>query len=121
MTHGSEIVRREPLATGLSATDRDRVRRALAAALAPNTRRAYLGTGTPSGPGDGCSGHSPRVGMPGPRGRRICPARVDAGRPWSTSAMPALYVRAQSAGHGAVAKYYAESTNDSPETREAAS
>ena len=84
MTHGSEIVRREPLETGLSATDRDRVRRALAAAGS------------------------------------ALPELMQAGR-WSTSAMPALYVRAQSAGHGAVAKYYADSTNDSAETREAAS
>ena len=43
MTHGSEIARRESLAAALSAADRDRVRKALAAALAPNTRRAYLG------------------------------------------------------------------------------
>ena len=41
MTHGSEIASRESLAAGLSAADR--VRQALADALAPNTRRAYLG------------------------------------------------------------------------------
>ncbi|MCY4374431.1 MAG: tyrosine-type recombinase/integrase, partial [Spirochaetaceae bacterium] len=75
-----------------------------------------------AGLGNGFSGHSPRVGMAqdlAASGAAL-PELMQAGR-WSTSAMPALYVRAQSAGRGAVAKYYAESTSDSPETHEAAS
>ena len=75
-----------------------------------------------AGLGDGFSGHSPRVGMAqdlAAAGTAL-PELMQAGR-WSTSAMPALYVRAQSAGRGAVAKYYADSTNDSPGPREAAS
>ena len=54
--------------------------------------------------GNGFSGHSPRGGL----------AQDLAA---SGAAMPALCVSAQSAGRGAVAKYYAESTSDSPETR----
>ena len=33
------------------------------------------------------------------------PELMQAGR-WKSSAMPALYIRSQAAGHGAVAKYY---------------
>ena len=75
-----------------------------------------------AGLGDGFSGHSPGVGMAQDLAAAAVgmPALMQAGR-WSSSAMPALYIRAQSSGRGAVAKYYGESTSDSPEIREAAS
>ena len=59
---------------------------------------------------DGFSGHSPRVGMApdlAASGAGL-PELMQAGR-WISSGMPALYIRAQSAGRGAVAKYYADS------------
>ena len=54
------------------------------------------------------TGHSPRVGMAidlSSAGAEL-PELINAGR-WTTSAMPALYTRAQDASRGAVAKYYA--------------
>ena len=47
------------------------------------------------------------------------PELMQAGR-WRSSAMPALYVRAQAAGRGAVAKYYADSGDSGQGTRKAA-
>ena len=73
-----------------------------------------------AGLGDGFSGHSPRVGMAqdlAASGAAL-PELMQAGR-WNSSAMPALYIRAQSAGRGAVAKYYADSTGGGPGTRDA--
>lgn len=53
------------------------------------------------------SGHSPRIGMAQylAAGGAALPALMQAGR-WSSSAMPASYVRDQSAGRSAVAQYY---------------
>ena len=71
--------------------------------------------------GDGFSGHSPRVGMAqdlAAAGTAL-PELMQAGR-WSTSAMPTLYVRAQSAGRSAVAKYYADGAERGQRTRDAA-
>ena len=73
--------------------------------------------------GDGFTGHSPRVGMAqdlAAAGTTL-PELMQAGR-WSSRAMPALYVHAQSAGRGAVAKYYADSAErgqKSPDTASA--
>ena len=59
-----------------------------------------------AGLGDGFSGHSPRVGM----ARDLAsagfslPALMTAGR-WTSPRMPALYIREEAAGQGAVAKY----------------
>ncbi len=55
------------------------------------------------------SGHSPRVGMAqdlAASGAAL-PELMQAGR-WSSSAMPASYIRCQAAGRNAVAKYYAD-------------
>lgn len=54
------------------------------------------------------TGHSPRVGMAQDLAAAgvTLPALMQAGR-WQSSAMPARYVRAQAAGRGAVAQYYA--------------
>jgi len=55
------------------------------------------------------SGHSPRVGMATDlvaSGASIAAVQV-AGR-WASSRMPALYARGQTAGNGAVAKFYRE-------------
>ena len=60
-----------------------------------------------AGLGNDYSGHSPRVGM----ARDLARAGVEmhslmtAGR-WSSPAMPALYIRNEAAGRGAVAQYY---------------
>ncbi|MYE02033.1 MAG: tyrosine-type recombinase/integrase [Alphaproteobacteria bacterium] len=62
-----------------------------------------------AGLGEGFSGHSPRIGMAqdlAASGAGL-PELMQAGR-WKSSAMPALYIRSQAAGRGAVAKYYAQ-------------
>ena len=62
-----------------------------------------------AGLGEGFSGHSPRIGMAqdlAASGAGL-PELMQAGR-WKSSAMPALYIRSQTAGRGAVAKYYAQ-------------
>lgn len=53
------------------------------------------------------SGHSPRIGMAQDlaAGGAALPALMQAGR-WSSSVMPASYIRDQSAGRSAVAQYY---------------
>ena len=74
-----------------------------------------------AGLGEGFSGHSPRIGMAqdlAAAGTAL-PELMQAGR-WRSSAMPALYVRAQSAGRGAVAKYHAGSAEPGQGTRDAA-
>lgn len=55
------------------------------------------------------SGHSPRIGMAQDlaAGGAALPALMQAGR-WSSSVMPASYIRGQSAGRSAVAQYYAD-------------
>ena len=60
-----------------------------------------------AGLGDGFSGHSPRVGMARDLARMgiELPSLMTAGR-WRTPAMPALYVRNEIAGRGAVAQFY---------------
>lgn len=61
-----------------------------------------------AGLGGGFSGHSPRIGMAQDLAAHgiSLPELMQAGR-WASSSMPALYVRAQSAARGGVAKYYA--------------
>ena len=60
-----------------------------------------------AGLGDGFSGHSPRVGMARDLARAgiELPSLMNAGR-WATPAMPALYIRNETAGRGAVAQFY---------------
>ena len=60
-----------------------------------------------AGLGDGFSGHSPRVGMARDLARAgiELPSLMTAGR-WSTPSMPALYIRKETAGRGAVAQFY---------------
>ena len=60
-----------------------------------------------AGLGNGFSGHSPRVGMARDLARVgiELPSLMTAGR-WRTPAMPALYVRNEIAGRGAVAQFY---------------
>lgn len=61
-----------------------------------------------AGLGEGFSGHSPRVGMAqdlSAAGATLSEL-MQAGR-WTSSAMPAVYIRSQLAGRGAVAKYHA--------------
>ena len=60
--------------------------------------------------GEGCTGHSGRVGMAqnlAATGTEL-PALMTAGR-WKSSRMPARYTERQAAGRGAVARYYGES------------
>ena len=59
-----------------------------------------------AGLGDGFSGHSPRVGMARDLARAgfTLPELMQAGR-WKSPRMPALYIREEAAGQGAVAKY----------------
>ena len=59
------------------------------------------------GLGNGYSGHSPRVGMAqglSAAGAEL-PELMTAGR-WDSPTMPAKYTEGQTAGRGAVAKYY---------------
>ena len=93
---------RQPSGSGVSTL---RVRRA---AIGAAHRAMGLPDPAASELGDGFSGHSPRVGMAQDLAAdgAALPELMQAGR-WRSSAMPALYVRAQSAGRGAVAKYYA--------------
>ena len=60
-----------------------------------------------AGLGDGFSGHSARVGMAVDLARSgvELPALMAAGR-WSAPAMPARYTSAETAGRGAVARWY---------------
>ena len=60
-----------------------------------------------AGLGDGFSGHSPKVGMARDLARAgiELPSLMNAGR-WSTPSMPALYIRNETAGRGAVAQFY---------------
>ena len=60
-----------------------------------------------AGLGGGFSGHSPRVGMARDLARVgiELPSLMTAGR-WRTPAMPALYIRNEIAGRGAVAQFY---------------
>ena len=60
-----------------------------------------------AGLGEGFSGHSPRVGMACDLARvgAELPSLMTAGR-WSSPTMPALYIRNETAGRGAVAQYY---------------
>ena len=60
-----------------------------------------------AGYGVGFSGHSPRVGMARDLARAgiELPSLMTAGR-WRTSTMPALYIRNEAAGRGAVAQLY---------------
>ena len=60
-----------------------------------------------AGMGDGFSGHSPRVGMARDLARAgiELPRLMNAGR-WRSAAMPAHYIRNETAGKGAVAEYY---------------
>ena len=60
-----------------------------------------------AGLGDGYSGHSARVGMAVDlaRGGVELPALMAAGR-WSAPTMPARYTSAETAGRGAVARWY---------------
>ena len=60
-----------------------------------------------AGLGDGFSGHSPRVGMARDLARAgiELPSLMTAGR-WATPSMPALYIRKEIAGRGAVAQFY---------------
>lgn len=61
-----------------------------------------------AGLGEGFSGHSPRIGMAqdlSAAGATLAEL-MQAGR-WTSSSMPAVYTRSQSAGRGAVAKYHA--------------
>ena len=60
-----------------------------------------------AGLGEGFSGHSPRVGMACDLARVgvELPSLMTAGR-WSSPTMPALYIRNETAGRGAVAQYY---------------
>ncbi len=55
------------------------------------------------------SGHSPRVGIAQDlaAGGAALPELMQAGR-WSSSAMPASYIRGQAAGRNAAAQYYAD-------------
>ena len=61
-----------------------------------------------AGLGDGFSGHSPRVGMARDLARTgiELPSLMNAGR-WRSPDMPALYIRNETAGKGAVAQFYA--------------
>ena len=61
-----------------------------------------------AGLGEGFSGHSPRVGMARDLARIgiELPALMQAGR-WRSPGMPALYIRNETAGKGAVAQFYA--------------
>ena len=61
-----------------------------------------------AGLGSGFSGHSPRVGMARDLARAgiELPSLMTAGR-WRTAAMPAHYIRNETAGRGAVAQFYA--------------
>lgn len=60
-----------------------------------------------AGLGEGFSGHSPRVGMARDLARSgiELPSLMTAGR-WRTPSMPALYIRKETAGRGAVAQFY---------------
>ena len=60
-----------------------------------------------AGLGEGFSGHSPRVGMARDLARAgiELPSLMTAGR-WRTPAMPAHYVRNETAGRGAVAQFH---------------
>ena len=60
-----------------------------------------------AGLGDGFSGHSPRVGMARDLARVgiELPSLMNAGR-WRSPAMPAHYIRNESAGKGAVAQFH---------------
>ena len=61
-----------------------------------------------AGLGEGFSGHSPRIGMAqdlSAAGATLSEL-MQAGR-WTSSSMPAVYIRSQLAGRGAVAKYHA--------------
>ena len=70
-----------------------------------------------AGLGEGFSGHSPRVGTAQDLAAAgtAPPELIQAGW-WNSSAMPALCARAQSAGRGAVAKYYADSAERGQKT-----
>lgn len=58
------------------------------------------------------SGHSPRVGMAQDLAAHgiSLPELMQVGR-WSSSSMPARYIRSQSAAYGGIAKYYAAQSN----------
>ena len=60
-----------------------------------------------AGLGNGYSGHSPRIGMARDLARAgtELASLMNAGR-WSSTRMPALYTRNETAGRGAVAQYY---------------
>ena len=60
-----------------------------------------------AGMGNGFSGHSPRIGMARDLARAgtELTSLMNAGR-WSTTKMPALYTRNETAGRGAVAQFY---------------
>ena len=65
-----------------------------------------------AGLGEGFSGHSPRVGMARDLARAgiELPGLMTAGR-WRSPDMPALYIRNETAGKGAVAQFYAGRRN----------
>ena len=60
-----------------------------------------------AGLGNGFSGHSPRIGMARDLARAgtELTSLMNAGR-WSSTKMPALYTRNETAGRGAVAQFY---------------
>ena len=60
-----------------------------------------------AGLGNGFSGHSPRIGMARDLARAgtEMTSLMNAGR-WSSTKMPALYTRNETAGRGAVAQFY---------------
>ena len=85
------------------ATDSDRV-----IGLRPNQiSKRIKQAARAAGLGNGFSGHSPRIGMARDLARAGAELTnlMNAGR-WSSTKMPALYTRNESAGRGAVAQFY---------------
>ena len=85
------------------ATDLDSVFELRPNQISRRIKQAALAAGL----GDGYSGHSPRVGMARDLARfgTELSSLMSAGR-WSSPRMPALYIRNEAAGRGAVALYY---------------